>query len=103
MMNETLVMILAFITGLALGTLFFGGLWFTVKKSVNAKMPAIWLISSFFLRVSIILTGFYFVSRGSWQRLIICVAGFVVARFIIVYLTRSVTENTVEKEAYHES
>lgn len=102
-MNETLFMILAFIAGLALGILFFGGLWFTVNKSINAKMPAIWIISSFFLRVSIILTGFYFVSGGSWQRLLICVVGFVVARFIIVTLTRSITGKKIKKEAYHES
>ncbi len=102
-MNETLFMILAFIAGLALGILFFGGLWFTVKKSINAKMPAIWFLSSFFLRVSIILTGFYFISRGSWQRLLICVFGFVVARFILIYLTRSISGKTIKKEVYHES
>jgi hypothetical protein len=40
-MNETLLMILAFIAGIALGIIFFGGLWFTVKKIVAAKMPAL--------------------------------------------------------------
>ena len=47
-MNETVNMILAFIAGLALGTLFFGGLWFTVKKAVTAKIPALWIFTSFF-------------------------------------------------------
>jgi F1F0 ATPase subunit 2 len=89
-MNETLFMILAFTAGLALGTLFFGGLWFTVKKTVTAKIPAIWFLGSFFLRVSIVLIGFYFVSNGSWQRLLICLLGFVVARFIVMYFTKSI-------------
>jgi F1F0 ATPase subunit 2 len=89
-MNDTLLMILAFIAGLALGTLFFGGLWFTVKKTVTAKIPAIWFLGSFFLRVSIVLIGFYFVSNGSWQRLLICLLGFVVARFIVMYFTKSI-------------
>jgi F1F0 ATPase subunit 2 len=83
-MNETLLVILAFIAGLALGILFFGGLWFT------AKTPAIWFFSSFFLRVSIVLIGFYFVSNGNWQRLLTCLLGFVVARFIVMYFTRSI-------------
>ncbi len=89
-MNEILFMILAFIAGLALGTLFFGGLWFTVKKTVTAKIPAIWFLGSFFLRVSIALLGFYFVSSGSWQRLLICLIGFVAARFIVMYVTKSI-------------
>ncbi len=89
-MNETSLMIMAFIAGLALGTLFFGGLWFTVKKTITAKIPAIWFFSSFFLRVSIVLIGFYFVSNGNWQRLLITLLGFVVARFIVMYFTKSI-------------
>lgn len=89
-MNETLLMILAFTAGLALGTLFFGGLWYTVKKTITAKIPALWFFGSFFLRVSIVLIGFYFVSNGNWQRLIICLMGFVAARFIVMYFTKSI-------------
>ncbi len=101
-MNEILYMILAFIAGLALGLLFFGGLWFTVKKTVTAKIPAIWFLGSFFLRVSIVLLGFYFVSSGSWQRLLISLIGFVVARFIVMNLTQSI-DRKLKKEVYHEA
>ncbi|NDP22261.1 MAG: ATP synthase subunit I [Paludibacter sp.] len=89
-MNEILFMIAALVVGLTLGTLFFGGLWFTLKKITTVKMPAIWVISSFFLRVSIVLIGFYFVAQGSWQRLLMCLVGFIVARFIVTYLTKSI-------------
>ncbi len=101
-MNEILFMILAFIAGLALGLLFFGGLWFTVKKTVTAKIPAIWFLGSFFLRVSIVLLGFYFVSSGSWQRLLISLIGFVVARFIVMYVTQSI-DGKLKEEVYHEA
>ncbi len=47
MINETIYMILAFVAGLALGTVFFGGLWFTVKKAVTAKIPALMDIQQF--------------------------------------------------------
>ncbi|MBK5269814.1 MAG: ATP synthase subunit I, partial [Bacteroidia bacterium] len=60
-MNEVLYRILVFIAGLVLGTLFFGGLWFTVKKSVASKRPALWIFSSFFLRIGLTLIGFYFI------------------------------------------
>ena len=104
-MNETLYMILAFIAGLALGTLFFGGLWFTVKKAVTAKIPALWIFGSFFLRISITLVGFYFISSGNWQRLLICVAGFIVARSLVIHFTKSIDEKQIQlkKEVSHEA
>lgn len=100
-MNETLLLLLAFIAGLALGTLFFGGLWITVKKTVTAKVPAILVLSSFFLRVGIVLVGFYFVSQGNWQRLLICLFGFIIARFIVAYLTKPIKEDN-KAEVEHE-
>jgi F1F0 ATPase subunit 2 len=98
-------MILSFIAGLALGTLFFGGLWFTVKKAVNAKIPALWIFSSFFFRIGITLVGFYLVSSGNWKRLLICVAGFIVARFLVIHFTKSIDEKQMQlrKEVCHEA
>ncbi len=87
-MSDILYMILSFIAGLLLGTLFFGGLWFTVKKIVNAKMPVIWVISSFVFRVGITLVGFYYISFGNWQRLLICLLGFIIARYAVAYFTK---------------
>ncbi len=42
-MNETLLLIVALIAGIALGIIFFAGLWLTVKKAVTAKVPAFYL------------------------------------------------------------
>lgn len=95
-MREILFMITAFLTGIALGTLFFGGLWFTVKKAVSAKIPAIWFFISLFLRLSITLVGFYYVSHGSWQRLLICLFGFAAARYIVIHLTKLIDEKQLQ-------
>jgi len=105
MISETINMVLAFVSGLALGTVFFGGLWFTVKKAVTAKTPALWIFSSFFLRISITMVGFYFVSSHNWKRLVICVAGFIVARFLVIHFTKSIDERQIQlkKEVEHES
>ena len=104
-MNETLFMILAFIGGLVLGVLFFGGLWLTVKKSVTSKIPALWVFGSFFLRIGITLIGFYYLSLGHWQRLLICVLGFVAARYIVIRFTKSIDEKLfqLKKGANHET
>jgi len=104
-MNEALYMILVFVTGLVLGTIFFGGLWITVKKAVKAKVPALWIFSSFFLRIVITLAGFYFISSGNWKRLMICLMGFIVARFLVIHFTRSQDKRQLElnKEVEHES
>lgn len=104
-MNEIVYKILAFIVGLLLGTIFFGGLWFTVRKLVTSKRPALWFLGSFILRVSITLIGFYYISSGSWQRLIICVAGFIIARFAVIHFTKMSEEKPVllKKEVGHET
>ena len=91
-MSEILYMVLALIGGLAIGTLFFGGLWFTVKKSVTAKIPALCFFASLIIRVSITLIGFYYISLGSWQRLIACLLGFILSRYIVMQYTKSIDE-----------
>jgi F1F0 ATPase subunit 2 len=95
-MGEVLYMILSFIAGLLLGTLFFGGLWFTVKKIVNTRTPAIWFFSSFIFRMGITLLGFYGIARNNWYSLLVCVGGFIVARFVIIYFTKSIDEKKIQ-------
>jgi len=87
-MNEILVMMLTLLAGLVLGTIFFGGLWYTVKKAITSKIPALWFLGSFFIRVSITMIGFYYIGAGNWQRLVICLLGFVTARFMVTHLTK---------------
>lgn len=102
-MNETLILVLAGGVGLLLGAIFFGGLWWTVRKGVSSPRPALWFLGSTLLRTSIVLGGFYFVGRGHWERLVACLLGFVVARFLVMRLTRPPVENHTSrvKETSH--
>ncbi|MEO9146201.1 MAG: ATP synthase subunit I [Ginsengibacter sp.] len=104
-MTEISYMILVFIVGMLLGTLFFGGLWFTVKKTVVSKTPALWVFGSFLFRVSITLLGFYFIGLGDWEKLIICLIGFIIARFLVIHYTKSIDEKELQlkKEMDHEA
>ena len=102
-MNNLLMLALALAAGLLLGGIFFGGLWWTVRKGVFSKSPARWFFGSLLLRMSVVLTGFYFVGRGDWQRLATCLLGFVIGRIIVMRLTRTRIENpaSIAKEASH--
>lgn len=86
-MNEAVALMLSFLAGLLLGTVFFGGLYWTVLKGVNAAMPALWFSLSLLLRVGITLAGFYFVADGDWRRLSAALAGFIIARLISTRLS----------------
>jgi F1F0 ATPase subunit 2 len=86
--NETLIQTLAWLEGWALGVIFFGGLWWTVRKGISSHTPALWFLGSLLLRMSVTLAGFYFIGRGNWKRLLLCLLGFVMARLVVTWLTR---------------
>ena len=102
-MYETLTLLLACVAGGMLGAIFFGGLWWTVRKGVSSKQPVFWFCGSLLLRMSIALVGFYFVGRGHWERLLLCLLGFVMARLVVTWLTRSSAESRIHpaQEASH--
>lgn len=103
MVNETVGLALALAAGFLLGVIFFGGLWWTVQKGLSSKQPALWFFSSMLFRTSIALLGFYYVSGGHWERLLICLFGFVIARRVIMRITQQHLEesNILAKEAKH--
>jgi F1F0 ATPase subunit 2 len=87
-MSETLTLILALLAGLLLGTIFFGGLWWTIRMGVSSKQPAALFFFSLLLRTGITLAGFYFVARGDWRRVLACLVGFILARTLVTWRTR---------------
>ncbi|MBN2369269.1 MAG: ATP synthase subunit I [Vicinamibacteria bacterium] len=87
-MNEFLTLALALLAGLLLGAVFFGGLWWTIRRGVSSERPALWFFGGLLSRMSIALAGFYFVSGRHWERLLLCLLGFVLARLVVTWLTR---------------
>ena len=84
-MIETLI--LALLAGGLLGVFFFGGLWLTVRKGMQAKVPAVWFLLSFLLRMAVALCGFYAIATfGEWQHLALALLGFIVARMMLTRL-----------------
>ncbi len=89
---------LAALAGSALGAIFFGGLWWTVRQSRASARPALWFLASLLLRMGITLPGFFIVASGRWERLLACLAGFVVARAVITWMTG---QNNAPQETHH--
>lgn len=102
-MNEILYVALASAAGFLLGILFFGGLWFTVKKAVVLKNTALWFIASSLLRMSIVVTGIYYTAMGDWKKFLVCMLGFITARYVVMHLTRSNNEKQLKQQTAHEA
>jgi F1F0 ATPase subunit 2 len=92
-MNEALALLAAGLAGALIGAIFFGGLWWTVRRGLSSKQPALWFLGSLVLRTGITLAGFYFVSNQRLVRLLLCVFGFVMARLVVTQITRPPGEN----------
>lgn len=84
MMSDLVSLIVALIGGMALGAIAFGGLWWTVRRLPTAKSPALLTVSSLIARLGISVLGFYLIGAGSWERLLACLAGYLVVRQILI-------------------
>jgi F1F0 ATPase subunit 2 len=85
-MNEPLSLASALVTGVVLGAIFLGGLWWTVRQGLSSKRVGLWFLGSLLLRMGMALAGFYFVSNGHWAQLLLCLLGFVMARLVGTWL-----------------
>lgn len=87
-MIEALGAVLALVAGSALGALFFGGLWWTIRKGLTSKHPALWFSGSLFLRFTVAVGGFYCVGNNHYERLLLCLIGFTIAGLAVTWFTR---------------
>jgi len=90
-MSDVLVLARGFGAGVLLGAVFYGGLWWTVRR-VAAKAQGLLLLGSFLSRSAIALSGFCAVARADWQGWAACLLGFLAARIVVSYLVRSSAE-----------
>lgn len=76
--------VLALLGGLVIGVFFFGGLWVTIRRVEDVQRPGMALFASSVARMVIALVGFYILAWGRWERLLIAVIGFILARMIVI-------------------
>ncbi|SCX85847.1 ATP synthase subunit I [Nitrosospira sp. Nsp13] len=82
-MSELWSLALAVVTGILLGAIFFGGLWWTVRHGISSNRAGLWFMGSMLLRIGIVMTGFYFLlglPGEGWKMLLAGLLGFIIAR-----------------------
>jgi F1F0 ATPase subunit 2 len=89
----TLHILLAFFVGLGIGLFYFGGLWWTVTRLPNAQRPGLWTMGSFLVRTFVSLFGFYLVMDRRWERLLVSLLGFLIARAVLVRRLRPLSKH----------
>ena len=100
-MHELMIWVLVTLAGVGLGLLFFGGLWWTVRKGVASRRPALWFLGSLLLRLGLVVAGFALVGGGDWRRLLLCLLGLVIGRIAVTRLTRAGASDAPRPELPH--
>lgn len=80
--------VVALLAGLILGAIFFGGLWWTVTRTLTATAPAMWFALSALMRMAVVVAGLYGFARVGLPSLIACLCGLLLARSAVKHLTR---------------
>lgn len=75
------------LAGWILGLLFYGSLWLTTSRILHSQHPVAWVLGGFVLRMAMVLPTLYWLSDARWERLLICVGGFLIARPLIIRLS----------------
>ncbi|MGA8135415.1 MULTISPECIES: ATP synthase subunit I [Pseudomonas] len=91
-MNE-LSLLAPLLAGVVLGVVFFGGLWWTVRRAMASPWVGLWFFASLLVRTTIVLVGLYLACGDTWQRWLAALSGFVVARLLIMRLSRPAVVN----------
>jgi F1F0 ATPase subunit 2 len=86
--NDVLPLLPAAGAGFLLGLIFFGGLWWTIRRMLHSQRPALWMLGSLLLRTAIVLSGFWLLADHDWKRMLVCMAGFFIARLALTWLLR---------------
>jgi F1F0 ATPase subunit 2 len=84
-MTEAIQILLGTIFGSLLAILYFGGLWWTVRRLPIARHPSALYFGSLLLRLAIVLAGLFIVLvYCDWPPLAGCLIGFLGARLLVI-------------------
>lgn len=102
-MHELTLWLVATLVGVALGVIFYGGLWWTVRRGVGSRQPALWFLGSMLLRLALVAAGLVLVSGGDWRRVLLCLLGVAIGRIAVTRLTRANAHPDRQRELPHAS
>lgn len=85
-MSELLSGVTGAIAGGLLGIIFFGGLWWTVRRALSSEAAGIWFACSYLLRFSLLAVGLYVLAHDDAVRGLGAAIGLIAARLVMVRL-----------------
>lgn len=89
---------LTLLLGAALGWVYFLALWTTVRELPQRGHPGLWVALSFLARLALVVAAFTFVVRwGGWPALAATLAGFLIARTVMVRRSRAVASKSEDQ------
>jgi F1F0 ATPase subunit 2 len=83
-MNTSGQLFIGALWGMSLGIFYFGGLWVTVRLVPRFAKPKKLLFVSFILRISLVLSGLWFVLRLHSLHFLATLAAFFLVRYIML-------------------
>jgi len=84
-MSDALLILLSAAGGAALGVLFYGGLWLTVRALADSRSPWLLTLASLVARMAVVVGVFVpAVRSGGWQPAVGLLAGLIAARVLLV-------------------
>lgn len=81
-LEPTVRIVISLIGGGLLGSIFFCGLWLTVRNFTETSAATLFL--SFLGRMSLMLAGMYWLAADDWRAMIACLVGIIVARHVLL-------------------
>ncbi len=82
-MSEIAPAVGLFVLGLALAVVYFGGLWWTVRRLDAARRPGLLLSVSTILRLALVIGVLAMLVTDHWRDFFICLAGFLIGRALL--------------------
>jgi len=79
-----LYLCMTFMAGIAIGALYFGGLWWTVQRLPRSRNPSLLMLVSFLVRTGAAAGCFILIMGNKWEPIAAGLLGFVVIRIVLV-------------------
>lgn len=81
---EFVILAASCLAGMVLGGIYFGGLWWTVRRVPQSGRPGRLLLASWMIRMTVLCGGLFLVMQNDWKRLASAFLGVLIVRGIAV-------------------
>lgn len=78
--------LIALAGGAACALFYFGGLWLTLRHTLDARHPAVLVVLSFWARTAIVAAAIFMLTDGRLDRLAFCVLALLAMRAVLLRL-----------------